>query len=70
LALLAYLGSGSEGERVDFMAHLFGMLAGGAIGFVLAWTRLPQRTPPIVQNLLATAAVLLPWTAWAIACWK
>jgi membrane associated rhomboid family serine protease len=70
LALLAYLGSGSEDERVDFMAHLFGMLAGGAIGFVLAWTRLPQRTPPIVQNLLATAAVLLPWTAWAIACWK
>lgn len=67
LALLAYLGSGTEGEHVDFMAHLFGMLAGGAVGFVLAWTRLPQRTPPAMQNLLASAAVLLPWIAWAIA---
>ena len=67
LALLAYLGSGTDAERVDFMAHLFGMLAGGVLGAALAWAQLPQRTAPGGQKCLAALALLLPCVAWALA---
>lgn len=64
LALLAYLGTGGEGQHVDVMAHLFGMAAGGVLGALLAWTRLPQRTPPAAQTALGIAAVALLIAAW------
>ena len=67
LALLAYLGSGSEGQHVDFMAHLFGMLAGGLLGIFMASARLPQRTSPRWQVALGLLALLLPCTAWVFA---
>lgn len=71
LGLLAYLGTGSgtEETRVDLSAHLFGMLAGVAIGAVLAWARLPERTSPGMQKALAGIALLLPCLAWWMA-WR
>ncbi len=68
LALLAYLGSGDGSDlhtKVDLTAHLFGMLAGGGIGALLAAFHLPQRTPVAVQRLLALAALALPFLAWS-----
>ena len=67
LALLAYLGSGSETGRVDFMAHLFGMLSGGVLGLFLGWSQLPRRTPPPVQTALASGAILLIFLGWLLA---
>ncbi len=69
LALLAYLGTGSgtEDSRVDLTAHLFGMVAGGGIGALLAWGRLPQKTSPGVQKGLALLALILPCLAWWMA---
>ena len=69
LALLAYLGAGGGGEheRVDFMAHFFGMLVGGILGVALAWARLPQRTPVWARAAAGAAAFFLPWVAWWIA---
>jgi len=46
------------------MAHGLGMLCGLLIGALLAWTRLPERTSPVLQKLLATAACALPALAW------
>ncbi len=66
-ALLAYLGTGGEGERVDVTAHLFGMLSGFGIGLALAWGDWPRRTPPAVQAALALAAVALPILGWLFA---
>jgi membrane associated rhomboid family serine protease len=61
LALLAMLGTG--GERVDFGAHLLGLLVGGVLGAVVA---LSLVRPPgaLVQSSLAAAAlasILLCW---------
>lgn len=61
LALLAMLGT--SGERVDLWAHLFGFLAGTALGLptVLA---LPRRPGALAQGAFAlatTAAVGLCW---------
>lgn len=64
LALLAYLGVGSETDRVDIMAHGLGLLAGIALGAVFAWSRLPERTSPARQRVLAIAAWALPALAW------
>ncbi|MDD5350165.1 MAG: rhomboid family intramembrane serine protease [Chthoniobacteraceae bacterium] len=63
-ALLAYLGVGDGNGNIDVLAHGFGMAAGLATGFLLGWTRLPQKTTPRVQTLLALAALLLPALAW------
>lgn len=64
LALLAYLGVGSGTDNVDIMAHGLGMFSGILIGALLAWTRLPERTAPVIQKLLAAAACALPALAW------
>jgi len=69
-ALLAFLGMGGGEEkahnnRVDILAHGFGMLAGLALGALAAWFRLPERTTPALQKALTFAAVLLPVIAWA-----
>jgi len=67
LALLAYLGTGTETGRVDVMAHLLGMISGAGIGLFLAWSQLPRRTGGAMQKLLAAVAMLLPILGWALA---
>ena len=67
LALLAYLGIGDGTDRVDVLAHVFGMVCGGATGVALAWTHLPERTTPGIQKALAVTALLLPVLAWVLA---
>jgi membrane associated rhomboid family serine protease len=64
LALLAMLGT--AGERVDFGAHLFGLLAGGVLGSLVA---LALSRPPgaLVQWGLATAAIAAIGVCWALA---
>ncbi|MEI8234853.1 MAG: rhomboid family intramembrane serine protease [Verrucomicrobiota bacterium] len=64
LALLAYLGVGDGNGNVDILAHGLGMAAGLVTGFLLAWTRLPEKTSRLLQKLLACAALLLPMLAW------
>ncbi|MSP59684.1 MAG: rhomboid family intramembrane serine protease [Myxococcales bacterium] len=61
LALFAMLGT--AGDRTDVLAHLFGLLAGGAIGAVAAWrsTNVPRGA---VQALLAVAAVVAIAICW------
>jgi len=67
LALLAFLGVGNGSDNVDIMAHGLGMFAGALLGVIMAWTRLPEKTSPRLQKLLALAALLLPVLAWLIA---
>lgn len=58
LALLAFLGA-SDGEQhhTDYMAHLWGLLAGILPGALCAWTRARERLPEAGQM---AAAVLAP----------
>jgi membrane associated rhomboid family serine protease len=64
LALLAMLGS--AGERVDFAAHLFGLLVGGVLGILLA---LAVSRPPgaLAQWSLGAAAIALIALCWSLA---
>lgn len=67
-ALLALLGS--EGERADLGAHLFGFLAGLVIGWPLGlpWV-LISRQASLLQSLLFTLSGLVPIVAWWLA-WR
>ena len=67
LALLAFLGVGNGADHVDILAHGSGMLCGVLLGLLAAGTRLPERTPARVQQLLALGALLLPALAWLLA---
>jgi membrane associated rhomboid family serine protease len=70
LALLAYLGSGGEDaerDRIDYMAHFWGFIAGLALGAVAALLRLRERTPLLVQRLAAITAVSVTVVAWRFA---
>ena len=67
LALLAFLGVGNGNDRVDVLAHGAGLFCGTLLGVLAAWTRLPEKTPVRVQQLLALAALLLPALAWLLA---
>jgi membrane associated rhomboid family serine protease len=68
LALLAYLGVGDEGEnRVDYMAHLWGFVAGVVLGAAMAGMRAGERLPRSAQWVLAALAVALPAFAWVLA---
>jgi rhomboid protease GluP len=63
LALLALLGTG---PNADLLAHMFGLLIGGALGLVAAPTL--RWTPPApVQWLLVAAAGAAVWGAWRLA---
>ena len=64
LCLLAYLGTGNGSDNVDIMAHGFGMLSGAIFGAIFAWTRLPEKTSPFFQKILASLAFCLPVVAW------
>jgi membrane associated rhomboid family serine protease len=64
LALLAMLGAG--GERVDVLAHLFGFLFGGVLGFLSAFVR--PRPPGLrIQWACGTAAFALLIYCWFLA---
>jgi len=67
LALLAFLGVGHGNDHVDVLAHGAGMFTGTLLGLLAAWTRLPEKTPARLQQLLALAALLLPALAWLLA---
>lgn len=63
LALLALLGTG---PHADLLAHLFGLLVGGALG-VLAALTLPSTPPAALQGVLLIAAVAVVLSAWQLA---
>ena len=64
LALLAMLGAG--GERVDVLAHLFGFLFGGVLGFLSAFVT--PRPPGLrIQWACGTAAFALLIYCWFLA---
>jgi len=66
LAIVAMLGSG--GPRVDFSAHLFGLVAGGLTGLLVARPfAFRSRLTPIGQSIAATSAVAFVLGAWALA---
>ncbi len=63
LLLLAFLGTG---PNADLLAHAFGLLAGGALGLLVAFTI--RRSPPApVQWLLVVAAGAAVAAAWRLA---
>jgi rhomboid protease GluP len=63
LALLALLGTG---PHADLLAHLFGLLVGGALGALAAFT-LPSTPPAALQGVLLIAAVAVVLRAWQLA---
>jgi membrane associated rhomboid family serine protease len=70
LGLLAYLGvgeihDGTPDPQIDYMAHLFGLIAGAPFGIAAVWLRLGKRTPGWLQALLALSAPAL-----LALCWK
>jgi rhomboid protease GluP len=67
LALLAYLGVGDEGKNIDYMAHCWGFLAGGAMGILAAAWRLKERMPGVAQRWAAMLALALVAGAWLLA---
>ena len=63
MIFLSLLGAG--GERTDVGAHLFGLVAGVAIGVGLAsWLKDRPVPGPREQRLLALSAILIPLAAW------
>lgn len=64
LAILAMLGT--AGARVDLWAHLFGLLAGGALGIPVGFA-LPRPPGPLVQWIFGGAALVAVFTCWALA---
>ena len=64
LAILAMLGT--TGARVDLWAHLFGLLAGGALGIPVGFA-LPRPPEPLVQWLLGGTALTAVLYCWALA---
>ena len=69
LALFAFLGVGDDNSRnrIDVTAHLWGLFSGIVIGMLLGWSRLPEKTPPSGQKLLAAATLGLLGFAWYLA---
>jgi membrane associated rhomboid family serine protease len=63
VVLLALLGTG---PNADLLAHVFGLLAGGAVGLLGALTIL-WMPPASVQWLLVAAAGAAVYTAWRLA---
>ena len=60
LALLALLGTSPD---ADLLAHLFGLLLGGALGLVAAAAP-PRSLPSLAQWALAGAVLALVVGAW------
>ena len=58
---------GTDGERTDYAAHLFGLLSGFGVGGVAGWllrrTGEPSRRAQIGFGLLSVAILWLCWRA-------
>ena len=67
LGLLAFLGAGDQAKTVDYMAHFWGFVVGGAEGAVAEGWRVKDRAPMVVQRLAAGAALALVAVAWWMA---
>jgi membrane associated rhomboid family serine protease len=67
LALLAYLGAGGPGGRVDVMAHLWGFAVGLPLGALAVALRLGERTGRKGQFVAGSAALLTLVLAWGLA---
>lgn len=67
LALLAYLGVGEGHDRVDYMAHLWGLVVGTVVGFSSAGPALRAARHPGWQWLSGLLAAVLLIGAWALA---
>jgi rhomboid protease GluP len=68
LALLAFLGADDEPTRhTDYMAHLWGFVAGLIIGALAAWQRAGERAPSGIQRGAAVLAPALIVAAWWVA---
>ena len=66
LALLALLGTGSG--RTDYLAHIFGFLAGLSLGAVTALIIMKAGRPPLLlQIVLGLAAVCFIFGCWQLA---
>ena len=64
LALLAFLGVGEEQQRVDYMAHCWGFLAGTAEGIVAEASRLREHATPRSQRLASVLTLTVIAAAW------
>ena len=68
LGLLAYLGSGDEAHKqTDYMAHLWGFVAGLIVGLAMAVTSIPAKATRNAQRIAAIIAPLVLVIAWWMA---
>ncbi len=67
LALLAYLGVGDGHERIDFMAHLWGFVAGIILGLAAGFFQVKAKALPSWQIFAALTAPALLAIAWWLA---
>ncbi len=67
LALLAFLGVGDEGKKIDYMAHCWGFLAGLGEGGIAEGCRLSKHISTGGQRLAALSVLLLIAVAWLLA---
>ncbi len=67
LALLAYLGAGSPGERIDVMAHLWGFTVGLPVGGLVAALRVADRIQHVGQVACGLLAAALLGVSWLLA---
>ena len=67
LALLAYLGAGGPGERVDVVAHLWGFAVGLPLGMLAAAMRVGERMGRKGQFVAGASAFLVLVFAWGLA---
>lgn len=65
MAFLALLGS--DGENIDYAAHVFGLAAGFLVGLGVSTLVKHQQIPHIFKPVLGTAAVLFLALCWALA---
>ena len=65
LGLLAFLGVGEEQSRTDFMAHLWGFLAGFVLGTLLAAARADRWRGRAIQwsaGIFAVGSLIVAWS--------
>ncbi len=67
LAFLAYLGVGDGHDQIDFMAHLWGFLAGILLGLCAGFFQLKKRASPALQTIAALTAPAMLVLAWSFA---
>ena len=61
--ILAMLGT--EGDKTDYAAHLFGLLSGFIVGGAAGWISRRTAPSPVINTLLGLSAAGL-----VVLCWK